>query len=314
MSFSLFCQEEPFNIEEFFEEEHENHNFVIKNSDSDEYLSSLLANEQKSYHLSSQNDSYLLSARKEAIFWIKSTSSRFGFSALTVILAVNYLDRCFLCSNGLRLQDDKPWMKQLSAVASLSLAAKVEETHVPFLLDLQMLNDDHNNAFVFEPKTIRRMELLILSTLNWRMNPVTAISFVQCILTKTEDDNYNGGEILNNCERMLLSVLEDWRWVQFSPATWASAAMIHVMGKELHEIQILFDMLQVPKERVGECYEVIMELIGGENKRKSCYFEASSPKEVINSCFSYESSSSLDSWAISSPELPPFKKPNCSNV
>ncbi|KAI7982028.1 Cyclin-D3-1, partial [Camellia lanceoleosa] len=45
---------------------------------------------------------------------------------------------------------------QLVAVACLSLAAKVEKTQVPLLLDFQV----EESKFVIEAKTIQRMELL----------------------------------------------------------------------------------------------------------------------------------------------------------
>ncbi|KAG6383439.1 hypothetical protein SASPL_156810 [Salvia splendens] len=51
----------------------------------------------------------------------------------------------------------------------LSLAAKMEELHVPCLLELQSLE----RIYIFEPKTIQRMELLILTTLDWRLRSVT---------------------------------------------------------------------------------------------------------------------------------------------
>ncbi|KAF9592105.1 hypothetical protein IFM89_011943 [Coptis chinensis] len=48
-------------------------------------------------------------------------------------------------------------MTQLAAVACLSVAAKVEETQVPLLLDLQV----EETKYVFEAKSIQRMELLV---------------------------------------------------------------------------------------------------------------------------------------------------------
>ncbi len=41
------------------------------------------------------------------------------------------------------LQQGKAWMLQLLSVACLSLAAKMEETEVPILLDLQVFISDH---------------------------------------------------------------------------------------------------------------------------------------------------------------------------
>ncbi|KAL0282894.1 UNVERIFIED_CONTAM: Cyclin-D3-1 [Sesamum radiatum] len=108
----------------------------------DEELHSLFCKEKQTTCLKPNNAvketsfSFSLSlSRKEAVDWILKINAHYGFSALTAILAVNYLDR-FLSS--LSFQKDKPWMMQLAAVTCLSLAAKVEETHVPLLLDLQV--------------------------------------------------------------------------------------------------------------------------------------------------------------------------------
>uniref|UniRef100_A0A7N0ZWL3 Cyclin N-terminal domain-containing protein n=1 Tax=Kalanchoe fedtschenkoi TaxID=63787 RepID=A0A7N0ZWL3_KALFE len=65
-------------------------------------------------------------------------------------------------------------VRQLTDVTCLSLAAEVEETQSPLLLDLQV----EGAKFVFEPKMIQSMELLVLSTLQWRMHPVTPLSLI----------------------------------------------------------------------------------------------------------------------------------------
>lgn len=81
------------------------------------------------------SDGFLCLARKEAVEWVLRVKAHYGFNALTSVLAVNYFDRF---TSSLKFQRDKPWMGQLAAVACLSLAAKVEETQVPLLLDLQV--------------------------------------------------------------------------------------------------------------------------------------------------------------------------------
>ena len=99
----------------------------------DEELLSLFSKEeqQQQWSLSAS----LAVSRREMVEWMMKVNAHYGFSALTAILAVNYLDR-FLSSR--HFQGDKPWMNQLAAVTCLSLAAKVEETQVPLLLDLQV--------------------------------------------------------------------------------------------------------------------------------------------------------------------------------
>ena len=104
----------------------------------DEELLSLFSKEEQQASLGAGNgemDGALAVARRQAVEWMMKVNAHYGFSALTAILAINYLDR-FLSS--LHFQRDKPWMIQLAAVTCLSLAAKVEETQVPLLLDLQV--------------------------------------------------------------------------------------------------------------------------------------------------------------------------------
>lgn len=103
----------------------------------DDELMSLISKENETNPCFGEEilDGFLVSCRKEALDWVFRVKSHYGFSSLTAILAVNYFDR-FMTS--IKLQTDKPWMSQLVAVASLSLAAKVEEIQVPLLLDLQV--------------------------------------------------------------------------------------------------------------------------------------------------------------------------------
>jgi cyclin D3 len=84
--------------------------------------------------------SLISSARQEPLKWILAVNSYHAFSSFTAVLSVNYLDRFLLGLQFWRDRPMKPWMLQLAAVACLSLAAKVAETHVPLLLDLQVIS------------------------------------------------------------------------------------------------------------------------------------------------------------------------------
>ena len=103
----------------------------------DDELSSLISKENELRPCLSDTvlDEFLVLCREKALDWIFRVKTYYGFNALTALLAVNYFDR-FLTSR--KFQTDKPWMSQLTAVACLSLAAKVEEIRVPLLLDLQV--------------------------------------------------------------------------------------------------------------------------------------------------------------------------------
>ncbi|KAG6624578.1 cyclin-D3-1-like [Carya illinoinensis] len=264
-------------------------------------LSKELQNDQLFENL--KNDPYLAGTRAEAVEWMLKVNAHYSFSVLTAILAVNYLDR-FLSS--FRSQAGKPWMIQLAAVACLSLAAKVEETQVLLLLELQ----GEDTRYVFEAKTIKRMEMLVLSTLQWKMNPVTPLSFLDYFIRRLGLKGHLCWEFLWRCERILLSVLTDSRFMSYLPSVVATATMLHVVRSVepclLVEYQNqLLGILGIDKEKIDNCCELISELASGgycnqSNKRKFGSIPGS-PKGVMDVSFSSDSSN--DSWAVAAPSV-----------
>ncbi|KAL6982962.1 Cyclin-D3-1 [Sarracenia purpurea var. burkii] len=210
---TLYCEEEHWEEEareeyHYFGEESyysDNTATTLKNPQlsvqdllwEEEELASLLSKEQQN-HL--EINPSTAGDRRAAVEWVLRVNAYYSFSARTAVLAVNYLDR-FLFS--FHFQREKPWMTQLAAVACLSLAAKVEETQVPLLLDLQV----EEAMYVFEAKTIQRMEILVLSTLQWKMNPVTPISFLDYITRRLALKNQLRWEFLRRCECLILCVI-----------------------------------------------------------------------------------------------------------
>ncbi|KAA8531659.1 hypothetical protein F0562_006624 [Nyssa sinensis] len=320
----LYCEEEHFEGD-LGEEESETCDENVKGPvvlfehdlfwDDDE-LATLISKEKETYLGRSELDSdgSIMVARREAVEWILRVNAHYGFTTLTAVLAVNYFDR-FISS--LCFQRDKPWMNQLAAVACLSLAAKVEETQVPLLLDLQV----EESKYVFEAKTIQRMELLVLSTLQWKMNPVTPQSFFDHFIRRLGLKIHLHLDFLSRCERLLLSVITDSRFVSHLPSELATATMLHVI-KELEPYNVLecqnhlLGILKISKDKVDDCYKLILELSGNHgckqyqtHKRK---FQAipGSPSGVIDAYFSCDSSNDswVLAWSVSSSPEPLFKK------
>ncbi|KAG8384338.1 hypothetical protein BUALT_Bualt04G0107800 [Buddleja alternifolia] len=282
----------------------------------DDELVTLLSKEKKQAHLSCDemmsSDGCLKTARNDAVKWMLKVIAHYGFTATTAVFAVTYYDR-FITS--VCFQKDKPWMSQLTAVACLSVAAKVEETQVPLLLDLQV----EESKYLFEPKTIQRMELLLLSTLQWRMNPVTPISFFNHFARRFELITNLHWEYLRRCENIILSIVADCRLMRYLPSVIAAATMIHVTREidtcdALEYQNQLMSVLKASKEEIDDCHKLITEIMNDLNI-KPCHKRKhepipSSPSGVIDAYFS--SDSSVDSWAVgssvsSSPE-PLFKR------
>ncbi|XP_016514438.1 cyclin-D3-3 isoform X1 [Nicotiana tabacum] len=302
---SLYCKDESLDVLDrgncLTEEVEVNPNSISLLWEEEE-LSSLMSKEQENQMYNVViNNPYLSVARTEAVHWILEAISYHNFSAQTAILAINYLDR-FLFS--FQSQSEKPWMNQLAAVTCLSLAAKVEETQVPLLVDLQV----EESRYLFEPRTIQRMELLVLSTLKWKMNPVTPFSFLDYFSRRLGFNNHICCELLRRCERVLLSTITaDCRFMCYLPSAVAAATMLHAIDRiepcieEEYQEQLL-GILGIVKDNVTDCYRLVQEVASNidfnSNKRKSIGALPGSPVGVMDVSFSSDSSD--DSWAVAS--------------
>ncbi|KAF3772807.1 Cyclin-D3-1 [Nymphaea thermarum] len=83
------------------------------------------------------------------------------------------------------------------------LLGVMEISKVPLLLDLQV----EEAQYVFEAKTIQRMELLILSSLEWKMHPVTPLSFIDHTIRRFGMKTHQHWEFFRRCERLILSLI-----------------------------------------------------------------------------------------------------------
>lgn len=283
-------------------------------------LQSLFSKERGARPELAKDDWGAVAARREAVEWMLMVRGVYGFSALTAVLAVDYLDR-FLA--GFRLQrDNRPWMTQLVAVTCLALAAKVEETHVPFLVELQEVGDAR---YVFEAKTVQRMELLVLSTLGWEMHPVTPLSFVHHVARRLGASPHHGEfthwAFLRRCERLLVAAVSDARSLKHLPSVLAAAAMLRVIEEvepfrsSEYKAQLL-SALHMSQEMVEDCCRFILgiaETAGDavtssldsflKRKRRCGHLSPRSPSGVIDASFSCDDESN-DSWATDPPSDP----------
>ncbi|KAK9000601.1 hypothetical protein V6N11_081090 [Hibiscus sabdariffa] len=175
----------------------------------------------------------------------------YNFSPVTAFLSVNYLDR-FLSSHSLPLENG--WPFQLLSVACLSLAAKMEEAKVPLLLDLQVLEP----RFVFEPKTIQRMELRVLAILNWRLRSVTPFDYFPHFLCKLPSFSHSFDSLLSASSDLILSTTRVIDFLQFTPSTMAAAAVFCAAGEcsQFPAADALFHE-SVDKEMARSCHQLM---------------------------------------------------------
>ncbi|KAL8152117.1 hypothetical protein V2J09_021925 [Rumex salicifolius] len=216
--------------------------------------------------------------RKESVEWMMMVNTHLGFSIPTLVLAVNYFDRFSrVASSFLEIPaiDDEhcnatnfPWITQLVSVACLSLASKVQETHVPLLLDFQI-----ECRYVFQPKTVMKMELLVMSTLEWKMNPVTPFSYFEHLTRRLKWKSYWQQEILSRSENLLLSFIADPGYLCYPPSVIAASLVLHAMEEldlwsTMESEILLIDAFKMSKEKVEECCKFITELSNNNQKCK----------------------------------------------
>ncbi|KAJ6730293.1 CYCLINS [Salix viminalis] len=282
---------------------------------SDECL--VLMVEKECQHLPSgdylkrlRNGDLDMGARKEAVDWIAKVHAHFGFGPLCAYLSINYLDR-FL--SAYELPKGKAWMMQLLAVACLSIAAKMEETDVPLSLDLQV----GESSFVFEARTIQRMELLVLTTLGWRMQAITPFTFIDYFLGKINNDQTPPKSLILQSIHLILSTIRGIYFLEFRPSEIAAAVAIAVVGetKTVDAEQAISALTQpIQKERVLKCFQLIhdLSLFGGSVKGTSASLVSvpQSPIGVLDAaCFSYTSDhTTVEPCADSSHNSPDAKR------
>ncbi|ESQ31322.1 hypothetical protein EUTSA_v10004644mg [Eutrema salsugineum] len=226
--------------------------------------------------------------RREALNWIWKASEAHQFGPLCICSSVNYFDR-FLSVHD--LPSDKAWTVQLLAVACLSLAAKLEESEVPMLIDLQV----GNPQFVFEAKSVQRMELLVLNRLEWKLRAITPCSYISYFLRKmSKCDQEPSNALISRSLQVIASKTKGIDFLEFRPSEVAAAVALSVSG-ESHTVHFdnssfspLFSLLQ--KERVKKIGEMIES--GGSGL---CTQTPNGVLEVSACCFSFKTHDSSTS-------------------
>ncbi|MED6125716.1 hypothetical protein PIB30_071297 [Stylosanthes scabra] len=153
----------------------------------------------------------------------------------------------------------KSWTMQLLAVACLSIAAKMEEIKVPQSVDIQV----GEPKFVFEAKTIQRMELLVLSTLRWKMQALTPFCFIDYFLRKINFEQHLSNRSISRSVQLILSIIRGIDFLEFRASEIAAAVAISV-SREMQQAKnidkAVASFFIVEKEKVLKCVELIRDL------------------------------------------------------
>ncbi|XP_027346219.1 cyclin-D1-1-like [Abrus precatorius] len=248
-----------------------------------------------------QSHSLDANAREESVAWILKVHAYYGFQPLTAYLAVNYMDR-FLDSR--RLPQTNAWSLQLLSVACLSLAAKMEEPLVPSLLDLQV----EGAKYIFEPRTILRMELLVLGVLDWRLRSVTPLSFLAFFACKLDSTGTFTGFLISWATEIILSNIQEASFLAYRPSCIAAAAILSAANEIPNWSVVKPEHAEswcegLRKEKIIGCYQLMQELVINNNRRKLPkvlpQLRVTTRTRMRSSVLSFSSSSSSSSFSVS---------------
>ncbi|KAK1325304.1 putative cyclin-D6-1 [Acorus calamus] len=173
-------------------------------------------------------------------------------------LAVNYLDR-FLSKQA--VPREKPWMVRLLSISCLTLASKMMK------IDFSIADFQREEGFIFDAQTIRRMELLILGALEWRMRSVTPFCFLSFFLTFfSPNDPPLITPLKARASEILFKAQTEVKLMEYKPSILAATALLSA-SHELFPIQFpsfrnaISRCVYVNKEKLFMCWNVIQDMV-----------------------------------------------------
>ncbi|BAS96960.1 cyclin-D1-1 [Oryza sativa Japonica Group] len=223
----------------------------------------------------------------ESVSWILKVRSVHGFQPATAYLAVSYMDR-FMSSRSL---PDHGWASQLLCVACLSLAAKMEESSAPPLLDLQI----EGTRFIFEPRTIQRMELIVLVELDWRLRSVTPFAFVDFFACKVGSSGRSSRILALRACQIILSAIHELEFLNHCASSMAAAAVLFAVNESpaamSHRSSVSSESaaswcIGLTEERISSCYQLLQRALNATARKRKRH------PMILAACSSVTSSSS----------------------
>ncbi|CAL0316333.1 unnamed protein product [Lupinus luteus] len=255
-----------------------------------------------------------MTARLDAVNWILKVHAYYQFHPVTAFLSINYLDR-FLSRTSLPvmkiqkliifylyihkimklfLQRENGWVFQLVSVACLSIAAKMEEPEVPLLMDLQLFEP----KFMFQPKTIQRMELWVMNNLNWKLHSVTPFDYLHYFITNLPSSSETRARgmkrLFFTASDLIISTTRVIEFLGFAPSTIAAAAVICSTAIVLGDAPLPHSFHhRVNEEMVKWCEQLMEEHVVDTCHDKDKRGEVASPVGVLDApiCSSCDMSS-----------------------
>ncbi|KAG6705420.1 hypothetical protein I3842_07G178200 [Carya illinoinensis] len=214
---------------------------------------------EKSVMVSKEVSLWFLGTGSNVLAWKLShgfSKAAFRFRFQTAYLSMTYFDR-FLSRRS--IDSENLWAIRLLSVACLSLAAKMEELKVPVLSEY--LLEDYN----FDSEVIQRMELLVLSTLEWRMCSITPFPFLYFFINKFYEES-PPSNIVSRTVQIILAIMREVNLMGHRPSAVAAAAALLALDDRFTRRALELKMNSISHRRflevddVFSCYNTMRRL------------------------------------------------------
>ncbi|KAL9660044.1 hypothetical protein QQ045_024854 [Rhodiola kirilowii] len=213
-----------------------------------------------------KSSNWIRDARLDAVKWMLNVRALFGFQFSTVYLAMTYFDQ-FISQQS--IDNGKYWAVRLLSVSCLSVAAKMEEEQkVPALSDYPL------GDFMFDKCVIQKMEVLVLSILEWKMASVTPFAYFSYFIDKFCGDSVSSklkDQYMIKATQCVMDMMQEMNLMSRRPSSLAAAAILAALDLQLNE-KALGVKLEVIRSSRSLNNEEILSLFSflHETEKKKC--------------------------------------------
>lgn len=212
---------------ETFRDEHDDYIPSQITEEDDEYIRMLCSKEKSPSSSLATIEDWIQCARLDSVAWILKVRAVFGLEFQTAYLSVTYLDQ-FLLKRSINRGNN--WAIRLLSVACLSVAVKMEECTVLPLPEF--FKAEEGDMYMFESSVVQKMELMVLSTLEWNMRLVTPFAYIGYFVVKF-CGNLSVRSIIPRIVQIIMASMRDVKVMSHRPSVIALVATLVALDSKL---------------------------------------------------------------------------------
>uniref|UniRef100_A0A0E0ELK0 Cyclin C-terminal domain-containing protein n=1 Tax=Oryza meridionalis TaxID=40149 RepID=A0A0E0ELK0_9ORYZ len=128
-----------------------------------------------------------------------------------------------------------------------------------------------DTRYIFEPRTIFRMELLVLDALDWRLRSITPFTFMYLFAFKVDPNGKHIRELIHQATQVTLATIHDTEFLDHCPSSIAAAAVLCASSEIMqlvstdHGTLVSWRIIGLDEEAIIRCYRLMQQLISSNN-------------------------------------------------